>query len=122
MTSEPGTESENVEAAPTAAPARPVRGAFFAARWRGEVPLGQLFWQDMLIFGTGINIATAIVAALLFVRDAPTAIAALIYFAPVPYNFFLVAAVWRKAADAREPVASAARLGALLWIVVAMLI
>lgn len=96
--------------------------SFFRSRWRGDVPLGRLFWQDILIYGTTINIVAALFASFLFVQDAPTAVAAIIYFAPLPYNIFLFAALWKSAAAAAEPSASAARIAGLLWVVVMTII
>jgi hypothetical protein len=96
--------------------------SFFAPRWRGETPLGLLFWQDMWIYGTLINIVTAVIAMLMFSRDAPAALAWLVYMAPVPYNLFLCAALWKSSAVAREPMASAARALGFVWFVVMMII
>ena len=39
--------------------------AFFKLRWNGEVPLSQLFWRDMVVVGSIINIGTTIVALLI---------------------------------------------------------
>lgn len=103
-------------------PAKRQRASFFTSRWRGDVPLRQLLWQDAVIYGTAINIATTLVAMLLFARDAPTALAVFIWFSPVPYNIFLFAAIWKTAGSAAEPWASAARITGLLWLLVAMAI
>jgi hypothetical protein len=104
---------------------RPQKGAaerrfpasFFLSRWHGLVPPGQLLWKDMLIYGTTINVATALLGLLLFASDAPTALAATVYFAPLPYNLFLFAALWKSAAVAEEPWALLTRVAALLWLV-----
>ena len=86
------------------------------------MPLGQLLWQDMVLYGTAINIAAAIVALLLFAQDAPTALGVAVYFAPLPYNLFLFAAVWRSAAAADEPWATGARIVGLLWVTAAIIL
>jgi hypothetical protein len=104
------------------APNRRFPVPFFESRWRGSVPLGHLFWQDMLVYGTAINVVSALLASVLFAQDAPTTLAATIYFAPLPYNVFLFAALWKSAADADEPWASAARVAGLLWVIVATII
>ena len=96
--------------------------SFFLPRWRGEVPLGQLLWQDAVIYGTAINIATTLVALLLFARDAPIAVATLVWFSPVPYNIFLFIAIWKTASAAAEPWATGARIAGLIWLLVAMAI
>ena len=102
--------------------ARRLPGSFFRSRWHGDVPLGRLFWQDMLIYGTAINAMAALMALLLFAWDTPTALGVAVYFAPLPYNLFLFAALWKSAAAAREPWASAARITGLLWLIVAILV
>jgi len=85
------------------------------------VPIGRVFWLDMLVYGTAINVVTTIAALLLFTTKAPTALAAVIYFSPVPYNLFLLIAVWRSATKAPEPTATAARAFGLLWFFVAIM-
>ena len=92
---------------------------FFAARWRGDVPLQRLLWRDMLLVGTSINLATTLVALFAWALGGLTAVGFAIHFAPLPYNAFLLCAVWRSAERAAEPGASAARIGAVLWMVAA---
>ena len=94
---------------------------FFASRWRGDVPLGQLFWRDMLLFGTSINLAATLVALFVWALGGPTAAGFAIHVSPLPYNAFLLFAVWRSAERAAQPGASAARIGAVLWMVAATL-
>ena len=115
------SRSNGVEPADSGS-ARHSPASFFRSRWRGHVPLGRLFWQDMLIYGTAINALAALVALLLFAWDAPTALGVVVYFAPLPYNLFLFAAVWKAAAMAKEPWSSAARISALLWLIVATMV
>ena len=93
--------------------------AWVAGRWRGEAPLGTVFWDDMLIAGSALNLGLTRLAMALASADAPDAVAALAFFAPLPANLFLVAAVWRSAARSRPLVAAAARGAALFWLVVA---
>lgn len=76
----------------------------------------------MLLYGTALNLAAAFATLLLLSAGVPTPIAVAIYVAPVPYNLFLVAAVWKAAGSVQEPYASGARLGALAWAVVALII
>lgn len=98
------------------------RGGFLAARWRGEVPLDRLFFVDMLLVGTAINIAAAFASLLMFGFKLPVSMAVAAYLAPLPYNVFLALAVWR-AADRSDPRAAAGyRLGALVWLAVSVLI
>ncbi|HEU0201825.1 MAG TPA: hypothetical protein VFR86_15505 [Burkholderiaceae bacterium] len=71
------------------------RGGFFARRWRGEAPLPIVFWRDMIVVGTLINLVTGLAAFMLLAQAASVAPAIAVYFAPVPYNLFLCLAVWR---------------------------
>ena len=95
---------------------REARGplVFFVRRWRREVPMAVLFWRDMVVTGSLLNLAAAFAGlmALGFKADLPVALA--IFHAPLPYNIFIVAAIWRTAEIAG---AAGARLGALVWLV-----
>jgi hypothetical protein len=99
-----------------------VRDSFFGARWHGRVPVGHLLWPDTLLYGTAINVSAAVVALLLFANDAPTLVTTAVDFAPLPYNLFLVAAVWKTTATTKEPWATGARIVALLWAAAVMII
>jgi hypothetical protein len=96
--------------------------AFFLRRWRRAVPMGLLFWRDMIVVGSMLNVAAALAGlmALGFKAELPVALA--IFHAPLPYNIFLVAAVWRTADGADAGRASAARLGAVAWLVMMTII
>mgnify|MGYP001446370415 CR=1 FL=1 len=73
---------------------------YFVRRWRGEVAPGRLFWHDMLLGGTLLNVASTLAAFGALAVKAPSWLALALHFAPVPYNAFIVAAVWRSRADA----------------------
>ena len=94
---------------------------FFASRWRGEIPFKRVFWFDMLLVGTLVNLAAAALSLILFGLDAPAATAIAVFFSPLPYNLFLFAVVWRAAERAQSSWALA-RLGAVAWLVFATLI
>jgi hypothetical protein len=68
---------------------------FMRSRWCGEAALGTLFWRDMLLVGTFINLLTGFVALMLVAQGAAHWLAATVHFACVPYNAFLVLALWR---------------------------
>jgi uncharacterized membrane protein len=109
-------------ALPRPAPAvRPPAG-FFVARWRGQVPLWLLFWRDMVLIGTTINVLAAVAAVIMARQDMPQAAVVLVFLSPLPWNLFLVVAVWRSSAASREPWVSAARLAALCWLAVVTVI
>ena len=42
---------------------------FFSRRWRRQVPLGTLFWRDMVVVGSGINLVAAFVALMALGQD-----------------------------------------------------
>jgi hypothetical protein len=86
---------------------------FFSDRWHAKVSLRQLFWLDMVAIGTVINLFASF-AALMFVaqiRDPTWAL--VVHFSPLPYNAFLLAAIWRF-----PSATPALRLGASAWFVV----
>lgn len=109
-------------AGPESIPASRSPLGYLAALWRGEVPLQQVVWRDMVLVGTVVNILAMGIAFLAVALGASTMTGIAIHLLPAPYNIFLVAAVWRRAE--REPAdqAWAARIGSLLWLLVAFVI
>ena len=90
---------------------------FFARRWRGQVPTGTVFWRDMIVVGSAVNVLATFAALMLAAQGVALAIAVAVHFAPLPYNIFLLAAVGRS--PQRTPVISAL---AGVWIVLAVLL
>lgn len=107
---------------PTLSAASPPRGvaAYFRSRWNGRLPIAALFWRDMVIVGTTVNIAATLTAVLLLALEAPAPLAVAIHFAPVPWNVFLFASVWRTTARLRPAAAFAWQSAAALWLVLAV--
>ncbi len=70
--------------------------SFFASRWHSKIELGVLFWRDLLYFGTLINLATGLASFIMLTRDIAPAWVLAVHLAPVPYNAFLLLAVWRS--------------------------
>ncbi|WPC67564.1 hypothetical protein SBP18_03400 [Rhodoferax ferrireducens] len=68
---------------------------YFGSRWRGEAYLSQLFWRDMLIVGSFINLFTGFIALMIAAQGGDLWVAATVHFATLPYNVFLVLALWR---------------------------
>lgn len=68
---------------------------FLGRRWRGEAPLSQLYWRDMMIAGSVINLFTGFIALMIAAQGAYLWVAATVHFATLPYNVFLVLALWR---------------------------
>lgn len=96
--------------------------AFFVRRWRRQVPLGLLFWRDMILVGSAVNLAFAFAGLMALGFKADTAVAIAIFHAPLPYNLFLLGAVWRTAERADVAKASSARLGALMWLIATVVV
>ena len=90
--------------------------SFLRSRWRGEVPLGIVFWRDMIGVGTALNILSAMSAMLLLAAGVGTPVVLLVYFAPVPWNLFLFFAVWRSASNTGGQNASLAKAIAAVWV------
>lgn len=74
---------------------QPHRAGFIRSRWRGETSLAQLYWRDLLAVGSVINLLTGFAALMLAAQGVNLVIAAVVHFALLPYNVFLVAALWR---------------------------
>lgn len=89
---------------------------FFRSRWLGQVPIDRLFWRDMLLVGTGINVASSAAALVLLGLKMSLGLVLAVHFAPVPYNIFLTVAVWRTAEQSGAK-ASLMLLGSALWLV-----
>jgi hypothetical protein len=102
------------------APKNPVV-AYVMSLWRGELPLGRVFWTDMLMIGTVVNVAAMIAALLLFVSGAPIALGVVVHFAPVPYNLLLLLGVWHAAQREASDWSFAAQAIAVVWFI-AMLV
>lgn len=70
--------------------------AFILPRWRGEVSLSRLFWWDILAVATLANAIVALVAMILLSKDmGDSGLWLLLHLVLLPYNLFLVLAVWR---------------------------
>jgi hypothetical protein len=90
--------------------------------WRGEIPLARVFWTDMILIGSLVNILSMIAALLLFVSGAPIALGVFVHFAPVPYNILLLLAVWLSAAREASGWSFPAQAAALVWLILSILI
>ncbi|BCG70197.1 hypothetical protein MesoLj113a_13550 [Mesorhizobium sp. 113-1-2] len=90
--------------------------SFFRSRWLGQVPIDRLFWRDMMLVGTGINVASSASALILLGLKMPLGLVLAVHFAPVLYNIFLAIAVWRTAEQSGAK-ASLMLLGSALWLV-----
>jgi hypothetical protein len=95
---------------------------YFRRLWSGELPLSQVFWRDMLVVGTLINLATLLAAMLIFASGAPPAYGVAVFLSPIPYNVVLFTGVCRSAAHERSEWGWAAQMIAVVWLIVGFLI
>ena len=68
---------------------------YLSRRWRGEAPLSRLYWRDMLAVGSFFNLLTGFIALMLLAKGVDSVVAATVHFVMLPYNVFLVLALWR---------------------------
>ena len=95
---------------------------FFAARWRGLVSAERLFFIDMLLLGTAINLATSFASLIVLGLKFPLWASLAVYVSPLPYNVFLLLALWRATDRQHTTSAGTYRIAALCWLVVATVI
>lgn len=72
---------------------------YFAARWCGLVPSQTLFWWDMVAIGTLLNAVAGLISLILLARGVHNGIAVAFFALLIPYNLFLLLAVWRTARE-----------------------
>ena len=91
------------------------------ALWTGEMPLAEAFWAYGIAVGSCVNLAATLLALALLTKEAPGYIAVLIFVIPIPYNVFMLVAVWRSAGNyqGREVWAILARAAIILWAIAA---
>lgn len=95
---------------------------FFSRRWNGEVPLGHLFWWDMVVVASLINVVTTVGALVILAAKLPALLAVAIHLIPLPYNLFLFGSVLRTADLTEAPNANTMKMGATIWIILASLL
>ena len=96
--------------------------AYVRSLWRGDRPLARVFWNDMVVVGSLVNILATAAAMLLFVAGAPIALGVIAHFAPVPYNVLLFLAVWQSAARQPSWWSFPAQAGALVWLIFVIMV
>ncbi|SFO46152.1 hypothetical protein SAMN03159463_01992 [Mesorhizobium sp. NFR06] len=95
---------------------------FLRARWRSEIALDLLFWRDMLLVGTVLNIASSALALILLGLKLPLWLVLAVHVLPVPYNIFLTIAVWRRAEKVGGFKAQLMMLGSALWLIATVVV
>jgi hypothetical protein len=86
--------------------------------WQGTVPLQQTFWRYAVVYGLLVNLVTSLLFLALVVNDVAPVLLVAAFVLPVPFNLFLIVAVWRSADRYRGPGkwADGARVGAVIWL------
>ena len=69
---------------------------FVAALWLGEVPLATTFWEYGVIYAVLANVAASIGELVLF-SAGQLLFGLVVHVLPIPYNLFILVAVWRSA-------------------------
>jgi hypothetical protein len=90
--------------------------------WSGDLPLSRVFWIDMLVVGTLVNLASLIAAIVLFAGDAAVGWGVAVFLGHIPYSLLLFTGVWRSAARARSEWSSVAQAAAIAWLIAAFVI
>jgi len=71
--------------------------AHLAALRRGDIPLGQAFWEYAIAYGTIANVVATAAAIVAVVASLPDAVGVGLFLIPVPYILTAVVGVWRSA-------------------------
>jgi hypothetical protein len=95
---------------------------YFQQLWWAEMPLATVFWRDMAVVGSIVNVVSIALATITAAFGGATGVGIALYTAPTPYNIFLVVAVWRRADRENTEWAWPARIGALVWLLLAFLV
>ena len=66
---------------------------FITQRWQGRVAWERLFWRDLLIVGTSLNLLMTGLALALLSQDVAIQWVLLAHLLPLPYNLFIVSAI-----------------------------
>jgi hypothetical protein len=90
--------------------------------WSGNLPLARVFWTDMLVVGTLVNVVAMVVALLTFAAGIPVAVGVVIHFAPIPYNILLFMGVWQSASRDASTWSWPAQIVAALWFIAAFVV
>ena len=86
--------------------------------WRGELALAHVVWRHAVAYALLVNLASDIPFYALIINQASALWIVLAFLAPMPYNIFVIVAVWRSAANysGEQKWADLARIGSLTWI------
>ena len=68
---------------------------FLIQRWHGRIGWRTLFWRDLLLIGTGLNLLMTGSALALLSQGVALPWVLLVHLLPLPYNLFIVSAIGR---------------------------
>ncbi|MGI8705098.1 MAG: hypothetical protein ACR2JJ_04795 [Sphingomicrobium sp.] len=88
----------------------------------GEAPLPRVFGRDMLLIGTVVNLVAGGIALVAFSMGLSLWAWLVIHLSPVPYNALLCVSVWRSAARQECHWSELARVGAVIWFAVMLVV
>ena len=90
--------------------------------WNGDLPLSRVFWTDMLVVGTLVDVVTLVATMLLFAGDAPLAFGLAMFLIHIPYSALLFIGVWRSAARERSAWSLPAQILAGIWLLAVLIL
>jgi hypothetical protein len=85
--------------------------------WRGDLPLGQAFWEYAIAYGTIANLVATGAAIAAATLGLPDVVALCIFFSPLPYILTAVLGVLRSANKYQGPAewATIAKIAVIAW-------
>ena len=88
--------------------------------WDGRVPLKHAFWQWAIVYGLLVNLVTSALFFGLLVYDVAPLLLIAAFILPVPFNLFVVVAVWRSADryQGLKKWADLGRVATIIWMLV----
>jgi hypothetical protein len=88
-----------------------------AALWRGDLPLGQAFWEYAIAYGMIVNIVATVAAIATVAAGLPDALAICLFLTPLPYILTFAVGVFRSADKYRGPPqwATLAKMAVIVW-------
>ena len=91
--------------------------AHLAALWRGDIPLGQAFWEYAIAYGTIANIVATAAAIATVAVGLPDVLTIGLFLIPLPYIFTAVVGVVRSADKYQGPPqwATMAKIAVIMW-------
>jgi len=94
------------------------------ALWRGDLPLGQAFWEYAIAYGTIVNVVATAAAIAAVVAGLLDAVGVGLFLLPVPYILTAVVGVWRSAQRYEGPPkwAFLAKVAVIVWGAIMILI